>query len=74
MPLTAEQYYTVNPPGFIWIAAVRTAGLPVVRVRDAYRNGRGAMLVKAGSLLTLADATGPEMDQGAMMRYLNEMS
>jgi hypothetical protein len=74
MPLAAAQYYTVTPPGFIWIATVRIAGLPVMRVRDAYRNGRGAMLVKAGSLITVVDAAGPQMDQGAMMRYLNEMT
>jgi hypothetical protein len=31
------------------------------------------MLVRAGSLFTVVDGEGEEMDQGAMMRYLSEM-
>ena len=31
------------------------------------------MLVKAVSAFTVADAKGEELDQGEMMRYLNEM-
>jgi hypothetical protein len=31
------------------------------------------MLIKAGSLLTVVDEQGRELDQGAMMRYLSEM-
>ena len=32
------------------------------------------MLIKMVSLIPLAKAVGPEIDQGAMMRYLNEMT
>jgi hypothetical protein len=31
------------------------------------------MLIKAGSLFTVADSRGEEMDQGSMMHYLSEM-
>jgi hypothetical protein len=48
-------------------------GLPLVRVRDFYMEGRGSILVKALSLITIGNSQGKEMDQGAMMRYLNEM-
>jgi Family of unknown function (DUF6544) len=33
-----------------------------------YQGGRGRMLIKAASLVTVADAGGAEMDQGSMMR------
>ncbi len=73
-PLDAEQYYTVDPPTFVWIGTMRMAGLPVVRVRDRYAQGAGGMLIKLASLITIADASGEEMDQGAQMRYLNEVT
>lgn len=73
MKLDAEENYTIDPPGFSWVGTVRKMGLPFIRARDSFQNGKGRMLVKCGGLVTLADATGMEMDQGAMMRYLNEM-
>jgi hypothetical protein len=73
MNFEAKQYYSVSPPGFVWIAYMKIFGLPLVRVRDYYMEGRGNILVKALSLFTVADSGGEKMDQGAMMRYLNEM-
>lgn len=73
MNFEAKQYYSVNSPGFIWIAYVKILGLPFMRVRDYYIESRGNILVKALSLFTVADSGGEKMDQGAMMRYLNEM-
>jgi hypothetical protein len=72
IPLRAQQWYTVRPPGFVWDATMSVAGLPVGRARDTYHGGRGRMLIKAASLVT-ADARGEEMDQGSMMRYLSEL-
>ena len=40
----------------------------------AYLDGRGWMLIKLFSLVPLANAAGAEMDQGALMRYLNELT
>ena len=73
MNFDAKQYYSVNPPCFLWIAYMKFFGLPIVRVRDFYIEGRGNILVKALSLFTIANSSGKDMDQGAMMRYLNEM-
>lgn len=42
-----------------------------MRVRDCYMEGRGGMLIKALSLSTVGNSKGKEMDQVAMMRYLN---
>ncbi|WP_292388916.1 DUF6544 family protein [Methanosarcina sp. UBA5] len=73
MNFEAKQYYSIDQPGFIWIAYMKILGLPLMRVRDYYMEGRGNILVKALSLFTVADSGGEKMDQGAMMRYLNEM-
>jgi len=73
IPLDAEQYYSVQPPGFVWAGTMHAGPFPLARGRDMYRNGSGNMLIKAGSLFTVVDGEGEEMDQGAMMRYLSEM-
>lgn len=75
MEILAEEYYTVSPPTFVWHAGARMGGvpLPLARVRDSYAGGKGNMLITLGGLVTMDDARGPEMDQGSMMRYLNEM-
>lgn len=73
VPLKAEEWYAAQPPGFVWDATLFVGPLPVVRARDMYRAGEGHMLIKVASAFTVADAKGEELDQGEMMRYLNEM-
>jgi hypothetical protein len=73
MPLAAQEHYCVDPPGFVWDGTLRLGPVRVVRVRDEYLGGAGRMLVKVASLLPVVDASGEEMDQGSMMRYLSEM-
>jgi uncharacterized protein DUF6544 len=73
IPLRAQEWFSVRPPGFVWDATMRVAGIPVGRARDMYQGGQGRMLVKAASLVTVADVDGEEMDQGSMMRYLSEL-
>lgn len=72
-PLVAEEWYSVEPPGFIWDAVVPVAGIPVVRGRDGYLEGRGMMTIRVGSLIPVVDAAGPEVDQAALTRHLSEM-
>src|SRR5690606_21654789 len=40
--------------------------------RDKYYEGKGNMLIKILSLITVADAAGEEIDQGTLVRYLAE--
>jgi len=72
MPLQAEQYFRTDRPGFIWIADVKAAPLIHLAGRDKYMNGSGHMLIKLLSLVTVADASGPHIDQGTLLRYLGE--
>ncbi|MDX1941538.1 MAG: DUF6544 family protein [Saprospiraceae bacterium] len=73
MPVNAEQYFTSDPPGFVWIADVNM--MPILHLSgiDTYQNGKGRMLIKVLSLVPIVNATGTETDQGTMLRYLAEM-
>ncbi|TYB94797.1 MAG: hypothetical protein FXF54_05590 [Kosmotoga sp.] len=73
MPVEAEQYFTVNPPGFIWKARIKAAPFFHIVGRDKYLNGKGNMQIKILSLFTVSDASGDEMDQGTLLRYLAEI-
>ncbi len=72
LPLKAEQYYTTKSPNFIWKGTVKAAPLLKIVAKDRYRMGRGEMQVRLWGLFKVADISGPELDQGALLRYLNE--
>ena len=74
MPIKAEQFYTTNPPAFHWKARFKMFGLWMVKGDDMYQAGHGHMFGKIAGLYTVFDARGPELDQGTMLRYLNEMT
>ena len=73
MPVAAEQYFSVDPPGFVWSVNARMMGVLPIAGRDRYADGHGHMLIKLASLLTVADGVGAEIDQGAVLRYLGEI-
>lgn len=73
MPFKAEQYFVTEEPGFIWNAKISAAPMFHIAGRDKYDEGHGNMLIKILSLFTIGDATGKEMDQGTMIRYLAEV-
>jgi hypothetical protein len=72
-PIRGEQYYTADLPGFVWWGRVPLAPVLWVDARDRSVAGSGSMLVKLESTLTLADRSGPELDQGALLRLLSEL-
>ncbi len=74
MPMTAEQCYITDPPAFLWKARFKIAGLPLVYGQDRYKDGSGHMFGKVAGLFTIFDLTGEKLDQGTMLRYLNEMT
>lgn len=73
MAIEADEFYTVAPPAFTWHAVTKMAGLPLVRVRDSYIDGEGGLQVSLLGLYTMDDARGADVDQGSLMRYLNEI-
>ncbi len=73
MSVTAEEFYTTNPPTIIWNARFKVAGLPLLRARDKYESGQGHMFGKLAGLITVFDVSGEKLDQATMIRYLNEI-
>jgi len=73
MPLKVEQYYTTNPPAFVWYGNIEPVPLISVKARDMFYSGRGNMLIKLLGLITVGDEAGPELDQGTLVRYLSEL-
>jgi hypothetical protein len=72
MPLRAVQYYSVDPPAFLWHGRIKLLPFLSMQGRDRFEDGHGQMLIKLLAF-TLADARGPELDQGALLRYFNEI-
>jgi len=73
MPLEAEQYFSAEPPGFLWHAKIRFLFLFWIDARDRYTGQEGNMLVKGLSTIHIADARGPEIDLSSLHRYIGEM-
>lgn len=73
MSLTAEEYYTTDPPSLEWNARFKIAGLPLLRARDKYESGHGHMFGQLAGIFTIFDIIDERLDQGAMLRYLSEI-
>jgi hypothetical protein len=73
LPIRGEQYFAADPPGFVWWGRVRMAPGLWVDARDQFLDGRASLLARLGSTLTVGSASGPEIDQGGMLRLLGEM-
>jgi hypothetical protein len=73
MAFDAEQYFTIDPPGFVWAANIHTDMLIDIVGRDKYEGGTGNMVIKAASLIPMANSRGREVDQGTMVRFMAEM-
>jgi hypothetical protein len=72
LPFRAEEYYTTDPPGFFWSVTMQFAPLVPVRGRDRYLNGEGSIEMRLLSLIPVASKRGDGLNQGALLRYLNE--
>jgi hypothetical protein len=73
IPFEAEQFNTVDQPGFIWTTNIQVApGIHLVG-RDKYADGRGNMLIRLMGLFPVANAKGPQIDQGTLLRNLAEI-
>lgn len=73
MDFNANQYYTTDPPGFVWTVSMKMMPLVTIQGRDKYAGGMGDIQMKALSLVTVAHERGGGLDQGALLRYLGEI-
>ncbi len=73
MDLEAEEFYSTNPPSFVWRAWFPKRATPFVFGRDEYLGGEGSILMKMAAVFPVADQSGAELRAAGLMRYLNEM-
>ncbi|MEZ4669290.1 MAG: DUF6544 family protein [Anaerolineae bacterium] len=74
MPISVNQVYTTDPPAFLWKATFKMAGVPFMFAVDTFKGGHGHMQGKVLGMFTVVDGSGPQIDQGTMVRYLQEMT
>jgi len=72
VPFTAVQTFQIDEPGFEWKVKMKMAPFVWVRGTDKLTDGRGSMKIKLLGLIPVVNARSPEMDQGAMTRFLSE--
>jgi hypothetical protein len=72
LPIEAEEYFSIKNPGYVWYAEIRPNPYVWLAARDTYFQGKGNVLAKLYSGVTLANSKGNETDQGAMIRWLGE--
>jgi hypothetical protein len=73
MPLKTEEYFTVDPPGFLWYGKMRMFPFVTVSGIDKFFSGKGSRVIKLMSTIKVEDISGEDCDQAELVRYLNEM-
>ncbi|QOR36611.1 hypothetical protein IMX26_07330 [Clostridium sp. 'deep sea'] len=73
LSFTAEQYYRLDKPAFVWNTTIKILGIPIIRGMDIYQEGKGYMKIKVLPFFTVVNATGKEVNEGSHSRYLNEI-
>lgn len=69
----AEQYFSVNPPAFLWRVSLKMMPLISVTGRDIFYKGQGSMIIKILSLFNVVNEKGYKIDTGTMQRFLGEI-
>jgi hypothetical protein len=72
LPCEALSYVSRLAVARIFHMSLRLRGFLPVLVRDTYLEGRGQMLGRVMDLVTVVDETGPELDLGELVTYLND--
>lgn len=70
----AEQYISVNEPGFLW--QVNLAMMPIIKTkgRDLFYQGNASMLIKIASLLPVVNQKeNDKLNESALHRFLLEL-
>jgi hypothetical protein len=71
MAFTAEQHNFFDPPARLFFMRARRGGLPV-DVFHAFVDGAATMRVRLLSMVTLVDASGPELTKAETVTLLND--
>lgn len=71
-PMESDQYFTTNEPNFVWFSEYETSSFFWINAIDSYISGKGNMLIKLNSSITIADSWGIELDKSGLFRYISE--
>ncbi len=71
-PIRGQQYDAADPPGFVWWGRLDAGPGLWVDALDRSVSGKGGMRVSLESTFTLFDRSGPELDQGSLLRLLSD--
>lgn len=72
LQIKSEQYNFFDNPTRIFLIQAKMSGIPIIGLHY-YQQGKANMLIKLAGLFTVADAKGPEMDQGETVTFFNDM-
>jgi uncharacterized protein YnzC (UPF0291/DUF896 family) len=72
LSLKATQLFNLRTRAFIWHGIISIIPGVTIQARDYYRNQKGNMLIKFAGSITMANEKGPEMNQGAFIRFAVE--
>jgi hypothetical protein len=72
LPMTGRERFFLGRPAFLWSARIRMFPGLVVAVHDHYALGEGAVDARLLGVLPVARASGPEVAQSALLRFLGE--
>ena len=72
-PFTAVEYFSAQPPGFLWDARIRLGRILPLYVRDSYVAGEGALSATIAAIAPMVHLRGtPSIASGELLRYLAE--
>jgi hypothetical protein len=72
MKLACSQFNSAAEPMRIALMKARLGAVIPFEARDKFQDGHGNMLIKLARVITVADATGPEMDHSGLVTVLAE--
>ncbi|MBD3629952.1 DUF6544 family protein [Cyclobacterium sp.] len=72
-PAEALQYTFMEAPAFIWTVDLSMMPLVHIKGRDMFKDGKGEMLIKLNSLVSIVNEKGDKMDEGTLQRFLGEL-
>lgn len=72
MPIEAVQLDARSPVARVFHMRARMAHVLPILARDTYVDGHGRMRAKLAGIVTVVDATGPELDCSELVTWLND--
>lgn len=73
MSFQAQQIFHIDPPSSDWRARVKIIPGLYLHGHDQWQNGKGRMSMNLWRFIPVVRASGANIDQGAMVRFLAEM-